>query len=72
MALEAVERRVVGVDPGFREGLGECRCSAIENSMSDSTPMISARSTRECFSTAGILSPCAARSKRSMARERYR
>ncbi len=70
MALDAVEGRVMRIDAGFDEGLRQGRLLGNENSMSDSTPMMSARSTFERLSTAGILSPWAARSNRSIARDR--
>ena len=42
------------VDAGLSSMRASASCSAIENSMSDSTPMTSACSTRERFSTTGL------------------
>ena len=47
------------------------RCSSMANSMSDSTPMTSACSSCE-RAQHGLVLPCLLRSKRSMARDRYR
>ena len=59
MPLDAVERREVAWRrPRSRSLLRSARCSATANSMSDSTPITSAFSTRERLSASTFEPPC--------------